>query len=47
MLILVIKCKKIEYHAVGDTGGNHCCLMANDVQYSRLVHSLINSIHCI
>ncbi len=26
-------------------GGNHCCLMANDVQNSRLVHSLINIKH--
>ncbi len=39
---------KIEYHAVGDSaGGNHYCLMANDVQNSRLVHSFINIKHCI
>ncbi len=23
-------------------GGNHCCLMVNDEQNSRLVHSFIN-----
>ncbi len=28
-------------------GGNHCCLMANDVQNSRLMHSFININHCI
>ncbi len=28
-------------------GGNHCSLMANDVQNSRLVHSFINFKHCI
>ncbi len=27
-------------------GGNHCCLMVNDVQNSRLVHSFINIKHC-
>ncbi len=28
-------------------GGNHCCLMANDVQNSRLVHSFNNVKQCI
>ncbi len=38
---------KIKYYAVGDTCGNHCCLMANDVQNQRLVHSFINVKCCI
>ncbi len=29
---------KIEYHAVVTPGGNHCCLMANDVHNLRLFH---------
>ncbi len=28
-------------------GGNHCCLMTNDVQNPRLVHLFINIKHCI
>ncbi len=28
-------------------GGNHCCLMANDVPNSRLVHTFINIKNCI
>ncbi len=28
-------------------GGKGCCVMANDVQNSRLAHSFINIMHCI
>ncbi len=38
---------KIEYHAVGDTWWDHCCLMVNNVQNSRSAFSFIIIKHCI
>ncbi len=38
---------KLNTIKVVTPGGNHYCLMTNDVQNSRLVDSFINIKHCI